>query len=157
MKFYLRYLENKGYSLFTSVFIPKHTVIYNPHTSKGVCKIPICNLDEYFQRLDNSRKSWFLHYSYAVGDTLFFPKEDINPNNVNNKNDDDIIWFINHSNSPNLVCNSATDAACVTLRDIYPHEELTENYANYDFNSRYHQLCDEHLKFNFIDILKQWK
>lgn len=104
----------EGDGLYAAEFIPKGTVV-----SKWVEGFDKVFPSDYPKSLDSSKKKSFMIYASWDGDSWFL-------------SGDDAIYF-NHSNSPNIrvIMGHGSPATWdrIAIRDIYPGEELTMDYA----------------------------
>ncbi len=109
------YISEKG--IFTYVYIPKGTIIFSGiHGSyKHLTQADILDLD------DITREK-YMRYSVQVDDDKWSGPSDPEP--------DDITVYTNHSCVPNAFFVS--EYTLVSLRNIYPGEELTYDYATTD-------------------------
>ncbi|MFX0000892.1 MAG: SET domain-containing protein [Candidatus Hodarchaeota archaeon] len=116
-----------GLGLFAKKLIPKGTIWWHarPHDVLIISK-------DQFLTLDSSQKTSqmkdFLHYILTYSyyeretDSLVFCLDDSR--------------FVNHSFDANSGATEDNNGFCsITLRDIQPGEEITEDYSKYDFCS----------------------
>jgi uncharacterized protein len=105
-----------GIGLFSEEYIPKGTIVWNFH--KSTCDV--FTLKEFYNlchELPFVGIKNFLNYSYIKNNKVYYISDNTR--------------FINHSDNPNLAL--VNEFCEITIRDIYPGEELLENYfESYD-------------------------
>ena len=108
-----------GIGLFADQFIPKGTV-----TWRAIEPFDLKISKEEMDKLSEPAKQIFLKYSYlskwSKKYVLCF----------------DDARFLNHSESPNVICGEQTvegeETVDIAARDIYPGEEITCDYRSFD-------------------------
>jgi hypothetical protein len=106
--------------LFAKKFIPKYSILWKEHSH---CLY--YSLDELLS----------LHSKYIAEHTFFssYKQSFVFPN--------DLTMYINHSNTPNSITIDGDVIRTITLQDIYPDEEIFEDYSVYDKNKETELLC----------------
>lgn len=129
--------ETIGFGVISTQFIPKGTIVWV--------------LDDLDQRLDSSyvnsldelRKQDVLKYSYRdrTGQHILCW---------------DLGRFINHSSNPNMGCTAYEFELAV--RDIYPGEELTDDYGCFNLDEPFECLRNEGFRTKIMpdDILRMY-
>jgi SET domain-containing protein len=112
------YICGKG--LFTYTYIPKYTIIWQEHK-----ECLYYSLDELLYM--NSKE---------IAEHCFFSNH---KNKFIYSNDDTM--YINHSYDPNCVTIDGPIVKTIALRDIYPNEEIFEDYSTYDNNELSKIVC----------------
>lgn len=99
-----------GLGLFATDFIPKDSIVWE--FVEGVdIKVSVDRVEQ----MSEAQQEYFEKYAW-VEDNYYYSSCDLTN-------------FVNHSYQPNL---KIIDKIMISLRDIYPGEELFENYAEFD-------------------------
>lgn len=100
-----------GLGLFSKEYIKKNTVVW-----EYIDGVDVKVSNEDFQKLNQVQKEYFYKYAWLEEDGCYYSSCDLTN-------------FINHSYEPNLrVINNIV----ISLVDIYPGQELFENYQEFD-------------------------
>lgn len=118
--FYVRKSFIHGNGLFSNTYIPKNTIIWKEHEN---CKY--YNVDE-LQKLGVKHIAEHSFYSNYKNKFIY---------------SDDLFMFINHSDHPNCITIDGENVQTITLTDIYPGDELFEDYSTFDNNPETKQIC----------------
>lgn len=109
-----------GIGLFSDQFIPKGTLV-----QKFISGFDLVIPKSKIKKLSIPAKRQFLNYAYRHKKTgqfiLCF----------------DDARFLNHSDSPNLISNNASEEIDIAARNIRKGEELTCNYKAFDADFKY--------------------
>ena len=99
-----------GLGLFATEFIPKDSIVWE--FVEGVdIKVSVDRVEQ----MSEAQQEYFEKYAWVEDDYYY--------------SSCDLTNFVNHSYQPNL---KIIDEIMISLRDIYPGEELFENYAEFD-------------------------
>ena len=99
-----------GLGLFATEFIPKDSVVWE--FVEGVdIKVSIDRVEQ----MSEAQQEYFEKYAWVEDDYYY--------------SSCDLTNFVNHSYQPNL---KIIDKVMISFKDIYPGEELFENYAEFD-------------------------
>lgn len=99
-----------GLGLFAKEFIPKGSVVWE--FVEGVdIKVSV----DRVEKMSEVQQEYFEKYAWVEDDYYY--------------SSCDLTNFVNHSYQPNL---KIIDEIMISIRDIYPGEELFENYAEFD-------------------------
>ena len=99
-----------GLGLFATEFIPKGSIVWE--FVEGVdIKVSV----DRVEKMSEAQQEYFEKYAWVEDDYYY--------------SSCDLTNFVNHSYQPNL---KIIDEVMISLRDIYPGEELFENYAEFD-------------------------
>lgn len=99
-----------GLGLFAAEFIPKGSIVWE--FVEGVdIKVSV----DRVEKMSEVQQEYFEKYAWVEDDYYY--------------SSCDLTNFVNHSYQPNL---KIIDEVMISLRDIYPGEELFENYAEFD-------------------------
>lgn len=99
-----------GLGLFATDFIPKDSIVWE--FVEGVdIKVSVDRVEQ----MSEAQQEYFEKYAWVENDYYY--------------SSCDLTNFVNHSYQPNL---KIIDKIMISLRDIYPGEELFENYAEFD-------------------------
>jgi SET domain-containing protein len=109
-----------GNGLFTNIYIPKYTIIWREHQE--------CSYYSLDELLSINSKD--------VAEHCFFSKY---KKKFIYSNDNTI--YINHSYDPTCVTIDGPIVQTVALRNIYPNEEIFEDYSIYDNNEPSKIVC----------------
>lgn len=99
-----------GLGLFATEFIPKNSVVW-----KFVRGVDIEIAIDEVEQMSEAQQEHFEKYGWIKGNHYY--------------SSGDIANFVNHSYQPNI---KNVNKVTLALRDIYPGEELFENYAEFD-------------------------
>ena len=99
-----------GLGLFAKEFIPKDSVVW-----KFVEGVDIKVSIKEVEQMSEAQQEYFEKYAW-VEDNYYYSSCDLTN-------------FVNHSYQPNL---KIIDEIMISVRDIYPGEELFENYSEFD-------------------------
>lgn len=99
-----------GLGLFATEFIPKGSIVWE--FVEGVdIKVSV----DRVEKMSEVQQEYFEKYAWVEDDYYY--------------SSCDLTNFVNHSYQPNL---KIIDEVMISFRDIYPGEELFENYAEFD-------------------------
>lgn len=99
-----------GLGLFATEFIPKGSIVW-----EFVEGVDIKVSADRVEKMSEVQQEYFEKYAWVEDDYYY--------------SSCDLTNFVNHSYQPNL---KIIDEVMISLRDIYPGEELFENYAEFD-------------------------
>ena len=99
-----------GLGLFAAEFIPKGSIVW-----EFVEGVDIKVSADRVEKMSEVQQEYFEKYAWVEDDYYY--------------SSCDLTNFVNHSYQPNL---KIIDEVMISLRDIYPGEELFENYAEFD-------------------------
>lgn len=111
VKAYIKESPNKGHGIFSEVFIPKGTIIW-----EFVDGFDIKVHKNQLEILDDIQKEMISKYFWREGDYLY--------------SSCDFSIFQNHSDNPNSVPFGKNQM--IASRDIFPGDEITVNYSDFD-------------------------
>jgi SET domain-containing protein len=99
-----------GLGLFATEFIPKDSIVW-----EFVEGVDIKVSADRVEQMSEAQQEYFEKYAWVEDDYYY--------------SSCDLTNFVNHSYQPNL---KIIDEIMISLKDIYPGEELFENYAEFD-------------------------
>ena len=99
-----------GLGLFATEFIPKDSVVW-----EFVEGVDIKVSADRVEQMSEAQQEYFEKYAWVEDDYYY--------------SSCDLTNFVNHSYQPNL---KIIDKVMISFKDIYPGEELFENYAEFD-------------------------
>lgn len=123
----LRLTRDKGIGVFTTEFIPAHSLVYE-------CNETIYLNEEQAEKFlsllpsDNDRTYWLDHAFGEAGQIGY----DLNDSTM-----------VNHSSEP-TACISMDNFCSYAVRDIYKDEEITEDYRLYEDVPFYQTFCEKY-------------
>jgi SET domain-containing protein len=127
-----------GLGLFAKKFIPKGTCWFERHPDE----VLMITKFQYHALLQSQESPLSKGFIQAIKTYTYYEKKyDALIFCVDNAR------FVNHSLNPNSGADSTLSSLkSVALRDIYPGEEITENYLSYDL-CPWAESCDDFLKY----------
>lgn len=116
IKYEIREVPVKGNGLVALEFVPKGTVVWRMTPENAIVFTTPEQYFEYIKDKTPDEKEHFYYHAFTSGNRLIKLLDDTENTN--------------HDDNPNLISDHENNCT-VALRDIFPGEELTENYLNF--------------------------
>lgn len=141
-KYTERDIPGKGKGIVTLEFIPKDTLVFRLTPENSTIFLSRAEVEKHFASLTESEVEHFAYHAFTAGGKVISLTGDGS--------------LINHDDNPNTVTNHDTGFASA-LRDIYPGEEITENYLGYDDIDWYFSLLRERGLMNDQELVESFR